>query len=201
MLVASELPLELRNRMIHQELAKDQLLFQQGESAQAVYWVESGRLKLVSFIEQQMITHYTVGAGESFAEAALYFDTYACTAIAEQPSRVMAIPKQVFLEALRQSPRLCEQYLSHLTHRFAAVKRLLELRSIRSARDRVLHYFSLQRPPGQSTVPLKRSLKDLAIELGVSPEVLSRTLTQLETEGMISRKKGSITFNDEWFSS
>lgn len=200
-LVVSELPLELKSRVTYQELTKDQILFQQGEPTQAVFWVESGRLRLVSFTEQQMITHYSVDTGESFAETALYFDTYACTAIAEKPTQVIAIPKQVFLEALRQSPSLSEQYLAHLTHRFAAVKRLLELRSIRSARDRLLHYCLQQRQPDQLTVPLTQSLKGLAIELGLSPEVLSRTLNQLESEGVLSRKKGSIRFNADWIHS
>ncbi len=108
MLTIEEFPPDLQSAITDYELAKDQILFQQGEPTQAIFWVESGRLKLVSFTDQQMINHYSVSAGESFAETALYFETYACTAIAEQPSRVIAIPKQVFVEALRQSPNLSE---------------------------------------------------------------------------------------------
>ncbi|MEO0948391.1 MAG: helix-turn-helix domain-containing protein, partial [Cyanobacteria bacterium J06641_5] len=102
---------------------------------------------------------------------------------------------------LHQSPTLSEKYLSHVTHRFSAVKQLLELRSIRSARDRLLRYLSYRLQPGQATVPLVGSLKALAADLGVSPEVLYRTLAQLEAEKVLSRKKGSITFSDEWLDS
>ncbi|MBD2465233.1 Crp/Fnr family transcriptional regulator [Oscillatoria sp. FACHB-1407] len=201
MLMINELPPVLRRALTYHNLSKNQLLFQQGEPAQAIFWVESGRIKLLSFTDQQIITHYLVNVGESFAEASLYFETYACTAIAEQPSRIMAIPKQMFLETLRQSPSLSEQYLAHLTHRFATVKRLLELRSIRSARERLLHYLYQQRQPGQLTVPLTQPLKTLAIELGLSPEVLSRTFAQLESEEVLSRKKGSVLFNEAWLRS
>lgn len=201
MLTISGLPPMLKTALTQHDLAKDQILFQQGEATQAIFWVKSGRVKLVSFTDQQMITHYSVDVGESFAETALYFDTYACTAIAEQPSQVIAIPKQVFLEALRQCPSLSGQYLAHLTHRFAAVKRLLEIRSIRSARDRLLHYFSRQRQPGQLIVPLQQSLKTFAIELGLSPETLSRTFAQLELEGILTHKKGSVIFNEKWLNS
>lgn len=201
MLTPHELPVDLKTVSTPHEVARDQLLFQQGEPTQAIFWVESGRIKLVSFTDQHMITHYSVGAGESFAETALYFDTYACTAIAEQPSRVLSIPKQIFLKALRHSPGLSEQYLVHLTHRFSAVKQLLELRSIRSARDRLLCYLYHQRQPGQAIVPLNQSLKSLATELGLTPEVLSRTLAQLETEKVLSRKKGSIQFSEKWLNS
>jgi CRP-like cAMP-binding protein len=104
----------------------------------------------------------------------------------------------MFLEALRQSPSLSEQYLAHLTQRFATVKRLLEMRSIRSARDRLLHYLYQQRQPGQLTVALQGSFKDLAIELGLTPESLSRTFAQLQAEKVLKRRKRSITFSEEW---
>lgn len=198
MLTLTDLPSHLQQTATRRNLAAGQILFQQGDPTASIFWVESGRLKLVSFTEQQMITHYTVGSGESFAETALNFETYGCTAIAVQPSKVVGIPKQDFLDALRRSPTLSETYTLHLTQRFAAVKQLLELRSIRSARDRLLHYLNQHRQPGQSTVPLNFSLKALATELGLAPEVLSRTFKQLEADQILSRKKGSITFRDEW---
>lgn len=201
MITITDLPPELQQCVIAQDLTAGQILFQQGDPAKYMFCVESGRLKLVSFTEQQMITFYTVGADESFAETALNTETYSCTAMAEQPSRVLAIPKHDFLEALQQSSKLCKQYVCHLTQRFEAVKQLLELRSIRSARDRLLHYLTQQRQPGQSTIPLTTSLKVLATNLGLSPEALSRTFSQLESEQILSRKKGSVTFLAEWLSS
>lgn len=144
-----------------------------------------------------MVIHYLVGAEESLAETALFSDTYRCTAIAEQPTQILSIPKQHFLNVLHQSPHFCEQYLAHLTDRFAGVKQLLELRSIRSARDRLLHYLTLQQQPGQSTILLNQSLKALALELGLSPEVLSRTFAQLEADRVLQRKKGRVTFNQD----
>lgn len=198
MITITELPAELQQCVIARELATGQILFQQGEPTEFIFWVNSGQLKLVSFTEQQMITYYTVGAGESFAETALNTEAYSCTAIAEQPARVLAVPKHEFLEALQRSPHLCKQYVCHLSQRFEAVKQLLELRSIRSARDRLLHYLTQQRQPGQSTIPLTMPLKGLAANLGMSPEVLSRTFRQLESEQVVSRKKGSVTFTADW---
>ncbi|MEM8805582.1 MAG: Crp/Fnr family transcriptional regulator [Cyanobacteria bacterium P01_G01_bin.38] len=193
MIMIQELPPELQQLITTQELAAGQILFQQGDPAESIFWVELGHLKLVSFADEQMITHYTVGAGESFAETALNIDIYSCTAIADQFSRVLAIPKRDFLEALQRSPHLCARYVRHLTQRFESVKQLLELRSIRSARERVLHYLRQQCQPGEFTVPLSSSLKGLAADLGLSPESLSRTFSRLETEQVLSRKKGSIT--------
>lgn len=201
MITIAELPSELQQRIITRELTTGQILFQQGDPTEYMFWVESGRLKLVSFTEQQMITYYTVGAGESCTETALNIEAYSCTVIAEQPSRVLAIPKHDFLEALQQSSNLCQQYVCQLTQRFESIKQLLELRSIRSARNRLLHYLTQQRQPGQVTIPLTTSLKVLAANLGMSPEALSRTFSQLESEQIVSRKKGSVTLLADWLSS
>ncbi|MEO0377241.1 MAG: Crp/Fnr family transcriptional regulator [Cyanobacteria bacterium P01_A01_bin.17] len=197
-MLINEFPPNLQRVITRHEMAKDQILFQQGELTQAIYWVEFGRLKLVSFTEQQVVTYYSVETGESFAETALYFETYGYTAIAEQPSRVIAIPKQIFLETLRQSLELSEQYRSHLTHRFFTVTQFLELRSIRSARNRLLRYLTQRRPQGQATVTLDKPLNAIADELALLPESLSRLLAQLQADGVITRKKRSITFSQEW---
>lgn len=197
----SELPVELQQCITHHELSTGQILYQQGDPSEFIFWVEYGRLKLVSFAEEQMITYYTVGEGDSFAETAINVDTYSCTVIAEKPSRVMGIPKHEFLGALHQSSNLCEQYVSHLSQRFEIVKQLLELRSIRSTRTRLLHYLIQQCQPGQSTIPLTTSLKVMAANLGMSPEALSRTFSQLEAEQIVSRKKGSVTLLADWLKS
>ncbi len=192
-----QLPTELRQVATVSDLEMGQIVFQQGDPAESLYWVRSGRLRLVSFTWAQVITHYMVEAGESFGETALYFDTYSCTAIADRPTQVSAIPKQAFREALRYSPQLSEWYLAQLTQRFHQVKGLLELRSIRSARERVLHYLIQHTGSEQPALILDRPLKAWAGELGITPEGLSRTLAQLETAGVITRRKRSISLHHD----
>ena len=198
LLTPSDLPADLQPYTTRQTLAAGQILVQQNESADQLVFVESGRLRLVSFIEQQMITHYFVEAGELAGESALYFDKYSCTVIAEIPSTVIIIPKDRFADSLQQSPILSERYLASLTHRFQSVKTLLELRSISSARNRLVQYLMQRLTPGQATVTLDKPLRAIASELALTPESLSRLLSRLQTEGIITRKQRSITFSQEW---
>ncbi|MGF1498248.1 MAG: Crp/Fnr family transcriptional regulator [Elainellaceae cyanobacterium] len=198
LLSLSDLPSDLQRHVIHQRLSTGQILVQQGETAHHLYWVMSGQIRLVSFVNQQMITHYFVEAGELYGESALHFTAYGCTAIAEVPSEVIAIPKQAFIDALRQSPTLSERYLESLTYRFQSVKNLLELRSLRSARDRLLQYLLQRLPSGKTTVILEKPLRAIASELALTPEALSRLLSRLQAEGIISRKKRSISFSQDW---
>ena len=199
-LVFEQLPAKIRNRAAYQDVAAKQIIFQQGESADSIYFLLNGQIRLASFTEERIINHYFVSAGESFAETALFSDTYFCTAIADLPSSLAKIDKNIFCQAIANLPDLAHIYMNQLTARFQTVKTLLELRSIRSARERILQYLIRQVEPDNRTIILQRSLKNLAIELGLSAEALSRTLSRLQTEGIISRKQRSITLNEDWLS-
>ncbi|MDJ0568301.1 MAG: Crp/Fnr family transcriptional regulator [Pleurocapsa sp. MO_192.B19] len=197
-LTLERLSVELQNRATYQDIAAKQILFQQGETADAIYFLLEGQIRLATFTEERIINHYFVLAGESFAEIALFSATYVCSAIADFPSRVAAIDKELFRQALDEYPDLANIYMSQLTDRYKTVKTLLELRSIRSARERLLQYLTHQIEPDRRTVILQRPLKYLAIELGLSVEALYRTISRLQSEGVITRKQRSITLNEDW---
>ena len=69
----------------------------------------------------------------------------------------------------------------------------LEIRNIRSARERVLSHLFLAAGADSRTVRLDGTLMDLAGEIGLSHEVLYRTLAALEAEGLIARTRSTLT--------
>lgn len=181
----------LQETIAYRDLASGQMLFSQGDKAESVFIVESGQIRLAHFTEAgKVIPHYDVMAGESFAEAALFNAVYDCAAIAEKPSRVMVLPKQRLLMTLEQQQSLAMAVMAQLAKRAHNTKVLLTLRSIRSPRDRVLHYLYLVAESGK--VHLQRSFKDIAEEIGICPEVFSRALARLQQEGVISRSQRNI---------
>jgi CRP/FNR family transcriptional regulator, dissimilatory nitrate respiration regulator len=144
----------------------------------------------------QVVQHYRIFAGESFAKITLFSDRYLCTAIAETPSRVVIFPKQPFLDTLQQDVHLSTRTIEQLARRLHQAKNLITIRSIRSARDRVLHYLRIIAPHHAKNIILDRPLKDLANDIGISPEVLSRTLGQLQNEGLLTKVGRKITFGE-----
>lgn len=188
------LPLVLRAAITYRNLAAGQVLFHQRDQAQAIFTVDVGRLRLVRYTsEGEVVVFQVVRAGESFAESDLFSGVYSCDAIAEVPSRVIVYPKQLLLTILPDQPDLASDFMERLARKSQSLKVRLELRSIRSARNRVLQYLLSVVQPDETTVNFDRSLKDIASELGLSPEVLYRTLAQLEREGIISRAARQIT--------
>lgn len=187
------LPTALRSAATCQNLVAGQVLFHEREPAQAIFAVAVGRFRLVRYTsEGQLVIFQVVRAGESFSESALFSNTYNCNAIAEVPSRAIAYPKQVLLNVIQERPDFAISFMERFERKSRWLKNLIELRSIRSARDRVLQYLLTLAQPSATTLTFDRPLKNIASELGLSPEVLYRALAQLEREGIIARARGQI---------
>ena len=68
----------------------------------------------------------------------------------------------------------------------------MELRNIRSARDRVLQYLRLRAGSHGRSIPVEGQLQDIAAEIGITREALYRTLAALETQGLLTRTETAI---------
>ena len=191
--VPDSLPSELQQKARERELFPRQVLFHHQDTAQYVFAVREGRISIGRYTcEGNLVIFQTVRAGESFAESALFTDTYQCNAVVERPSRIIYYPKNFVWQALQNKPDLALKLLPKLALRSQSLKNLLELRSIRSASDRILQYLFFSVSPGQSEIIFDRSYKDIATELGLSAEVLYRSLAELERSGVISRQGREI---------
>lgn len=175
------------------DLAKDERLFRQGDPTSAIFEVESGCLRLLRrTVDDHLVTLHTARAGDLLGEAALFSEVYHCDALAAVPSRVRVYPKAVLLSALRSDPFLYEAFAARLARQLQAVRARLELRNIRSARDRLLQYLRLSVGSDGRSITLDGQLQDLAADVGLTREAVYRTLATLEAEGVIVRKQASL---------
>ena len=132
------------------------------------------------------------GPRETFAEASLFSSTYHCDAVATTDAVVRLYPKAVLIDELEGNPKMARAFAAMLAHQVMSLRTRLEQRNIRSARDRVRHYLAIHADPSGRTVTLSGTLKDLAAELGLTHEVLYRTLAEMSAEGEIERHNGLI---------
>lgn len=198
LLTLDTLPLNLRQALSLRELAAGQRLFRQGDAAYALFMVEAGRLRLVrSTLDGQLIPLQFASAEQSVGDAALFSTTYPYTAIAEVPSRVIVYPKSELVAMLREHPDLAEDVVTILLRKIHALEVNLELKGIRSAQQRILRYLQyLITPEQDNVVQIDRPWKEIADELGFTPDTLSRALAKLEREGSISRMQQRITLHN-----
>lgn len=180
-------------RAVSKSLTQGEFLFQKGDVATHVYTVQEGSVRLVRYsLEGHAVPMHTARPGDSFAEASLFSATYHCDAEAILPSTVICYDKEKILAILHAHPEKSESLIAFLCRQVRSLRALLEVRSIRSAHDRVLHYLVLQADPETMMVNVSGTLKDVAQDLTMAHETLYRTLAILEKEGQIRRRAGLI---------
>lgn len=189
----NSLPSQLRDGANYQNLVPGQVLFHHRDPAKYIFVLEIGRIRLVRYTcEGNLVVFQIVRSLESFAESALFTELYYCNAIVEVPSRVICYPKTLVWEVLKNNCSLALSLLKRFDSKSQSLKKLLELRSIRLARDRLLQYLLFSVSEGETRITFDRSYKDVANELGLSSETLYRSLSELQKSGIISRQGREI---------
>ncbi len=179
--------------MKRRSLARNEALFRQGEKVTAIYFVEAGRLRLErQTFDGRSLVVGTTSSGKFFVEAALFADIFHCDAVATEPSQVRVYPKAAVLDALRADPANAISFLSLVAHQVIELRHRIEIMKVRSAKERVMLYLDLNVGPDGRTVDLRSQLQDIAGELGLTREVLYRTLASLEQAGAIERNDARI---------
>jgi CRP/FNR family transcriptional regulator, dissimilatory nitrate respiration regulator len=194
MRVKDWLPAALRAAAFDRKLKAGEALFRLGDKATGLCEVVSGRVRLarVDRSGHEIVLH-VAGPGGTLAEASLFSASYHCDAIASTNATVRVYPKREMLAAFERDPRAMRAFSAMLARQVMSLRTRIEQRNIRSARERVRHYLALNSGADGRTVELGGTLKDMAAELGLTHEVLYRTLAALERSGEIKRSRGKIT--------
>src|SRR5947209_17288542 len=98
-------------------LARNEVLFRQGDRVAAIYFIDQGRLRLERrTFDGRLLFLGSTPAGEFFVAAALFADSFHCDAVATEPSKVRVYPKALVLNALRTDPASAMSFLAHVAH-------------------------------------------------------------------------------------
>jgi CRP-like cAMP-binding protein len=168
-------------------------LFRQGDPATHIFMVQEGCIRLVRYtVEGSSVCVHTAHPGESFAEAALFSDIYHCDAEALLPSIIHCYPKDRMFSILHEHPDKADHFIALLAHHVRSLCALLEVRSIRSAHERILQFLLLHADPQNLEVERVGTYKNMAHELGLAHETFYRALAELEKTGKIKRTGTAI---------
>ncbi len=173
-------------------LRQGEALFRQGDEAIAIYWVERGRVRLErrTFDGCSILIH-TALAGEFLAEASLFADTCHCDAVAAEPSLVYFYPRAAVLNLIQSDPATAMAILATTARQLQKARQRLELRNVRSARERLMLHLQLQ-ADHEGRITITGDLQDIAAEVGLTREALYRSMAELERSGHIDRLGNSI---------
>ena len=184
------------------DLTEGEVLFHRHQSAEEVFWVESGQIKLsVSSHNgsEKVIEVETVNT--TFAEAILFdgHSTYPVQASAMKNAQIWCIDSHHYKKMLQNSPELCFAIMGKLSRRLHSLISEIDRLSLHNATYRVVAYLLDQidsEERGSSQIHLNVPKHIMASRLSITPETLSRTFTKLCRSEHINMTESDIVIKD-----
>jgi CRP/FNR family transcriptional regulator len=178
---------------MRREYRKGQIIFNEGEPSRGFFVVVSGSVKIfrVGPDGRERVFH-VVEAGDAFAEAAMFMETYPATAEALAPAAVICLEKNGFKQLLARDPKLSFKIMGTLVRWLSKMRDALSDLTLKEVPGRFASYV-LSRPaePGQ---PIKVSISKTTIAqmLGTTKETFSRLLARLAQHRILTYRGNQI---------
>lgn len=180
-----------------------QILFAEGDPGQAVYFVESGRVKIskISADGREQILHF-MGPGEVFGEVVLFEEgAYPATAEAVEDSRVGLILRRDIQQFIQENGEVAFKMLCLLSRRLREAQAKVHELALKNVYGRIaglLVRLSDQgcKLPDGVLVPLVVTRAELANMIGTSRESVSRVLSEWNQKGIIRPERCGIVIMD-----
>ena len=184
------------------QLKEGEVLFQQQQTADYFYLLETGEIKLYRLSPdgaEKVIE--LIRAGQTFAEAMMFMDGgyYPVNAQALTESRLIRIEMAMFRNLLEHSPKTSLKILGYMSKRLHGLVQEIDQLTLQNAKMRVIQ-FLLRELPADASSPCQLQWNTpktvLASRLSVRPETFSRILQQLSQEQLIKVDRKSIEILD-----
>lgn len=154
-------------------LKQGQYLFQAGDRVTSVFVVLTGEVHLIrhhksggSAILQRAVPDSILG------EASLFASSYHCDAIAQSDATIQVFSKASVLEQLRKSPTFAIALAEYLAVEVRQQRQRAEILSLKSVSDKLDAWLA-----SNGALPSRGTVKNVAIEIGVTPEALYREIS------------------------
>lgn len=153
-------------------LAAGAVLFRAGDPVRVLYRIEAGAMRLIRPLPHGAdLVIQRAEAGAILAESSLFATTYHCDAVASDPTRVRGAPVERIARALKSDPHLARAFARHLATEVQAARARAEITSLKTVRARLAAWLALN-----GELPPRGQWRDVAAEIGVTPEALYREL-------------------------
>ena len=156
-------------------LVAGDILFRTGDPILSLFLVAGGELRLIRALPHgSQLTLQRAGPCAVLAEASVFADRYQCDASAVEDSILRVVPLRRLRAAFRDDPRLAVTFTRHLAHEVHRVRAQAEILSLKRVAERVDAWSALN----GATLPPKGHWRQIASEIGVTPEALYRELAR-----------------------
>jgi len=189
---------------ISEQYEAGNIVFLEGDELRGFYVLAEGRAKGYRNSptgKQQIIK--ILEPGDVVAEAVIFAgEGYPVSLEVTEPSRLLFIPRNEFIDLLHEEPDFAVRMLGELTRRLRFLVGLVEDLSLKEVSSRLAKYLldravsKHEQLQDEMEITLAAPHHELAAALGTTPETLSRNLKKLEEKKIIEKKNKTITLKN-----
>jgi CRP/FNR family transcriptional regulator, nitrogen oxide reductase regulator len=186
----------LARQVVFRNYAREEEIFYQGDPADRVWWVHTGRVKIIYHDQAgREVILEIISPGEAFGGAVLFFPNQPATAKALEEASIASFPSELYARFLVDHPPVTLKLLRMLGARHLSMINMQILAGERVERRMAHILFKLAtrvgRPdPGGTLITIPLSRQDLADMSCTTLETAIRTVSRFQKEGMIMTRRG-----------
>lgn len=193
----------LAERAVPRSYSKGELLFTEGDPCTGLFVIESGRVRIFKSSpngREQVLT--VEGPGNSVAELPLFDGgNYPASTAALNDAKVYFISRQDFHSLCLVHPQVPLKVLKVVGARLRRLVGIIEELSFTTVRSRLISVLVRLAKTGKKTpegieIQLPPSNQELASEIGTVRELVSRNLSRLQAEELISMNGKTVIVPD-----
>ena len=183
------LPPELVHLCKIERFDKGSYLFKVGKTPQKMFYIVAGQAVLTRpGIHGETTVLQRISQG-FISEASLFTDMYHCDAHFNQAGLAITIPVRAMRSAFKDVA-FSEKWMLLLSREIMRLRTYAERLSLKDIKSKLIHLIETE---GKSGVfKLGTDLKSIALEIGVTHEALYRTISAMQSEGILQRSENSL---------
>lgn len=194
---------ELMTHASVKRFAKGNHVFMKSDRSDEIYLIVEGRIKLSAVsLDGREALFGIRGAGDILGEDTLFRNSQRiATAVALEPSQLVAIPKERFMPFLESHPQITLRLLELVSQRLSSASSLYEESMLLDLPSRLANVLcrlcaeAANAQDGLDPIELKLTQQELATWVGSSRESINRLLRRWEGEGAIKLLRGKIAIS------
>ncbi len=188
-----QLPFEIQSKLVesalHQEVERAEILVKEGDLAEEIKIIRSGKVKLNTYDEdgKELIVNILT-RGDTIGED-LFFDArkHPHNAIAMTACKICIVSKKTFINLIKDEPEVAWSLINVLTKRLRKSNETIELLHENDGLKRIIKFFYQDKDKKDKDY-INLTIDDIAASTNLRRETVSRKLSYLQKEKYIERQ-------------
>ena len=186
----------------YKQLKAGEIIFEEGSQGRYFHQLVEGRVRWINVDEDgREFIQKVIEEGESFGELPLLDDgPYVATAVADKESMVIRLPKEAFLQLLRENPQLMFAFTRLMTQRLRHKFVILKEVACQDPERKVITILNMYREdhPNADCPKCKKGIRvgltrqEIADMVGLRVETVIRTIRRLQEKGSVEILRGKV---------